>query len=263
MNPASWPDGGSPSPAPIKDAATEWEQLMHRRHDPLAWRRIFDAVDHADRRAGTAERGGQAWCRVAVAAVDLRPNATAENWYGDRIDVNPGLWWRWLTAPVVNVDGPLNVADLLDLTDHAGPPRPMGHETVRGLIHGAASAGLFGVAGATIEVHPVLTEDEARGLILVTRASTGTGVATPVITGGLPPHPCGDRIADALAVLTTAADHINSTLDKHDAAVRSAAHGVGPAQAARAFPPLGKGTPTRPAATALPAGPTAPHGRSR
>jgi hypothetical protein len=241
------------------DATTAWEQLMHRRHDPATWRRIFDAVDHADRVAGTTERAGPAWCRVAVALAPHLDTPPEPDWYGDRIDANPGLWWRWLNAPVVNVDGPLTVADFLGLADSS---RYMPHETACGLIRGAAKAGLFGLANANIEVHTVVDGEEVSGLILVARTSAGAGIATPLITPGLPPHPCGDRIADALAVLTTAADHINDTLDQHEAAVRSAdGHEFG--RAGRAFPPLTDASAAAPPVGWLPSGPARPAGRSR
>jgi hypothetical protein len=220
------------------DPTTEWELLMHGSYPPAQWLRILNAADQADHGAGVDGRASPQWCRSALlAAGPWRTPQRGADWYGDRIAPDLDLLRRWLRAPVVHADGLVTVADTLDLADLSTAAPWQVHDALESLLAGAGRAGLFGLAGANIEVDRLTDRHGlAAGLLLVVRPTTGPGIATARIRSALADGFVGDRADDGVRLLATAANHIDSTLDKHDGT--ASARTDPPARHARPFPTL-------------------------
>jgi len=129
---------------------------------PRRWAVIADAIRTADA-ARTDEfgepvvRGDDAWCRVALTALESPDSARA----GERLPqvlpqrclADADLLRAWLTAPAPYSRDGRTLADGLDLVDWHAASFEATHRRIDNLLTHAQDATVFGVSGFHIEVH--------------------------------------------------------------------------------------------------------------
>ena len=226
-----------------------WAHVISSTHPPRQWAVIAAAIRTADAVPSDefgepVVRGDEAWCRVAVTALESPSSATAAQRLPDALPqrclADADLLWAWLNAPAVYSHDGRIVADGLDLVDWGTASDEATHQAVENLLTQAQDAGVFGVRGYRVEAQVVDTDDAHAGYLLVARPEFGPGLAsTPLADEDLNAAQATSPVDGAVLMLASAAAVVDATLDIHDAAHHDAStSGLTPAGPRRghAFP---------------------------
>jgi hypothetical protein len=220
------PDATQPRRPSARD---QWAQLVSSTHTPRRWAVIAagiltaDAV-RTDEFGAPVERGDEAWCRVAVTALESPAGATAAQHLPDALPqrclAEADLLLAWLTAPAPYAHDERTIADGLDLVDWRTASFEATHQAVDNLLTQAQDAGVFGVGGYRIELNRLVDPDDWHaGYLLVARPEFGPGLAsTPLADDDLVPERATSTLDEATKVLASAAAIVDATLDLRDAA---------------------------------------------
>ncbi len=212
-----------------------WFGAFHAEgHTPRDWAIIGDAIRNADDIAadtaarridiagGPFVRGGPTWCRLAANTHDY---LHASGGYAHLSPLRSGVCFAdptaiavWLSAPIIHTQpGRATVGDALDLPQYGRCFNVYhGLET---LIGDAQRAGVFGIPGQRVEVwHLVDVDQNHDGHSLTVHTPDGLVIASPVQSTDDLIDPDTAGIDAAIAVLTTAAGIVNTTLARHNTA---------------------------------------------
>ena len=137
-----------------------WAHVISSTHPPRQWAVIAAAIRTADAVPSDefgepVVRGDEAWCRVAVTALESPSSATAAQRLPDALPqrclADADLLWAWLNAPAVYSHDGRVVADGLDLVDWNTASDEATHQAVENLLTHAQDAGVYGVRGYRVE----------------------------------------------------------------------------------------------------------------
>jgi hypothetical protein len=228
MSEPTQPTPAEPSGARPPSMRDQWADLISSGHSPRRWAVIAAAIRTADDTSvdhfgEPVQRGDEAWCRVAITALESPAGAARAQELPDalaaRCFADPGLLRTWLNAPVAYAKNGRTVADGLDLVDWATASFEASHHALANLVEQAQDAGVFGVDGYRLEVQVVDTDDWHAGYLLVARPPVGPGLATDdLVDNDLIPTQHPSLVDGAVRVLTNAAAVVNTLLDSRDAA---------------------------------------------
>src|SRR5690606_31041212 len=111
------PHPTGPRPPSMRE---QWAELISTPHSPRRWAVIAAAIATADaasvdRYGEPVQRGDEAWCRVAITALESPTSAAAARELPDalprRCFADPGLLHAWLDAPVGYREPDRTIAD--------------------------------------------------------------------------------------------------------------------------------------------------------
>jgi hypothetical protein len=203
-----------------------WAQVLTSTLTPRQWALVAEGIRTADaaRHDEFGEpivRGGEAWCRVAVTALEttaLETPSDAAKGLPDalpaRCFIDPELLSAWLHAPAPDSYHD-TVSDTLYLVDWGLASDPATHQAMTNLLSKAQEAGVFGVAGYRIDLHRLVeTDDRHAGYLLVVRPVFGPSLASfPLPDEELFRENAASPAEGAVLVLAGIAGAVDATLD--------------------------------------------------